>query len=216
MDDTEVWTEADTARGALVALLEGLTPSDWAHPSLCEAWTVRDVAAHVSTPLLGMGRVLLLGLRHPGGTNTLIRESAKTLARRQSTEQITDNLRRMIGFHHHFTLTCREALIDILSHSLDIAIPLGLPLADELSVPALAEAADRVVSYGGKGSAKVFRRLDLGHVRLQATDTDWATGSGDLAAGSMRDVYLALTGRTVHLDRLRGPGADRLTASLAA
>jgi uncharacterized protein (TIGR03083 family) len=37
-----------TERLAFVDLLEGLTPEQWATPSLCSAWTVQEVAAHVA------------------------------------------------------------------------------------------------------------------------------------------------------------------------
>lgn len=82
MDDTEVWSAVDRRRRAIVDLLTGLTPGEWDTPSLCEGWTVRDVAAHLTMPLLSMRQLILLAIRYPGGTNHLIREGSIDLARR--------------------------------------------------------------------------------------------------------------------------------------
>jgi AcrR family transcriptional regulator len=43
---SEVWAAIDDQRRTLVALLEGLSAEEWLQPSLCDAWRVRDVAAH--------------------------------------------------------------------------------------------------------------------------------------------------------------------------
>ena len=37
-------------RLGLADLFDGLTEAQWSVPSLCEGWTVRDVAAHLVTP----------------------------------------------------------------------------------------------------------------------------------------------------------------------
>ena len=53
MDTALAPAEIDRAvraeRLAVVALLAGLTPEEWSTPSLCGAWTVREVAAHLTT-----------------------------------------------------------------------------------------------------------------------------------------------------------------------
>ena len=38
---------AEQERASLLDLLSGLTDEQWAAPSLCSRWTVRDVAVHV-------------------------------------------------------------------------------------------------------------------------------------------------------------------------
>ena len=48
MDDDELWQAIDAQRGRLVALLGELTEEQWRRPSLCDGWTVRDVAAHLT------------------------------------------------------------------------------------------------------------------------------------------------------------------------
>lgn len=214
MDDSDVWSAVDRRRRAIVDLLAGLAPGEWDTPSLCEGWTVRDVAAHLTMPLLTMRQLTLLAIRHPGGTNHLIREGSIDLARRHDPGQLLHRLDLLVGRHRAFPgLTCRESLIDAIGHTFDIAIPLGR----EIHVPAaeVAEAADRVVSYRGRGNAKVFRALPLATFRLTATDHAWSTGDGAQVTGTMTDLFLLLTGRTPRIGHLHGPGADDLRRALA-
>jgi len=215
MDDTEVWSAVDRRRRAIVELLTSLDPGEWDTPSLCEGWRVRDVAAHLTMPLLTMRQMALLAVRHPGRTNHLIREGSIDLARRHDPAQLLDRLGLLVGQHRALPgLTCRESLIDAVGHTLDMAIPLNR----EIGIPAneVAEAADRVVSYRGRGNAKVFRSLPLTPFRLTATDHTWSTGAGAEVTGTMTDLFLLLTGRTVRIGHLHGPGADDLRGSVAA
>ena len=215
MDDTEVWSAVDRRRRAIVELLTSLDPGEWDTPSLCEGWRVRDVAAHLTMPLLTMRQMALLAVRHPGRTNHLIREGSIDLARRHDPAQLLDRLGLLVGQHRALPgLTCRESLIDAVGHTLDLAIPLsreiGIPVGD------VAEAADRVVSYRGRGNAKVFRSLPLATFRFTATDHDWSTGDGAQVTGTMTDLFLLLTGRTARIEHLDGPGADELRRTVAA
>ena len=59
-----------TERLALIDFLETLTPADWAVPSLCDGWTVQDVAAHLASAS-AMGSVSWSPSRHvPGSGRT--------------------------------------------------------------------------------------------------------------------------------------------------
>ena len=48
MDSDTVWQHIDDERAWLADLLESLAQEAWQQPSLCEGWTVRDVAAHLT------------------------------------------------------------------------------------------------------------------------------------------------------------------------
>lgn len=214
MDDTEVWSAVDRRRRAIIDLLKNLAPDEWDTPSLCAGWTVGDVAAHLTMPLLTLPQFALLAIRHPGGVNHLIREGSIDLARRHDHEQLLQRLEQLVGRHRPIPgLTCREALIDAIGHTFDMAIPLG----HEIDVPAVevAEAADRVLSYRGRGNARVFRKLPLTTYRLTATDHTWSTGDGAPVTGTMTDLFLLLTGRVFPVGHLHGPGADHLRQTLA-
>lgn len=215
MDDIEVWSAVDRRRSAIVELLAGLPPTEWDTPSLCEGWTVRDVAGHLTMPLLTKRQLVGLALRHPGGTNRLIRDGSRELARRHDPDELVRRIGQSVGLHRPIPgLTCRESLVDAVGHSLDMGIPLG---RDVVVPPAdVAEAADHVLSYGGRGKAKVFRSLPLAGLRLTATDHAWCAGHGPEVTGSMTDLFLLLTGRTARVGALRGAGADELRKRIAA
>lgn len=115
MDRDEVWTAIDAQRLRLTGLLEQLTDAQWRHPSLCEGWTVRDVAGHLtfaqSTVLEMVGEVFRTGAL--GGMKRMIRDGAIRRAARP-TEQLIADIRGMIGSQRHIqVVTYRETLIDM-------------------------------------------------------------------------------------------------------
>lgn len=211
MDTNQVWSAIDSHRDATAGLLATLSEQDWCRPSLCDGWTVRDVAAHLTLQQLGFVDGVRMALRHGiGDLNRTIREAARAKASADPAELIRE-LRDTIGSRrHNVGLTARETLIDILVHSQDIAIP----LRRELPLPSAAagEAASRVWSYAGGRKAGVFRALPVRAVRLEATDIAWEVGTGPVARGPITAVLLALTGRRPGVDGLTGPGAERLRA----
>lgn len=211
MNDDEIWTAIDTQRLRTAELLESLTEDEWGQPSLCDGWTVRDVAAHLTLQQLGLRDVLRFALRHPTsmlGINRVIHRSARFRAE-APVDSLIAALRGMVGSRrHNIGLTSLEPLIDILVHGQDIAIPLGR----DLPVPAAAAAAaaTRVWSSRGGPKGKVFDDLLLGDCQLRATDVDWSVGQGPLVEAPMAMLLLLITGRRVVLPHLSGDGADLL------
>src|ERR1700745_2915753 len=49
MGTTEIWPTVHAERKALAADLRDLSDAEWAGPSLCGNWTVRDVLAHMTS-----------------------------------------------------------------------------------------------------------------------------------------------------------------------
>ena len=109
---------------------------------------------------------------------------------------------------HNAFVTPLETLTDILVHSQDIAIPLGLDLAMRPTASTLA--ATRRWDTRGTWLAIVFRRLSLEGYRLTATDTHWTPGQGPEVTGPIGALLLLLTGRDAALEHLTGDGADAL------
>jgi uncharacterized protein (TIGR03083 family) len=101
-----------------------------------------------------------------------------------------------------------EPMLDVLVHGQDIALPLGLPRA--MPVAAAAAAATRVWTMGWPMSRAFRARTRLRGLQLTATDVGWRAGEGRRVEGPIQAVLLLLTGRTAALDRLSGPGLDRL------
>lgn len=194
MDETEVWSVIDRQRSQVADLLSAMTPAELATQSLCDAWTVRDVAAHLTMLTLSTPRLLGLALRHAGSTNRVIREGAIGLGRRLDTDEIIGRIRSLVGDRRTMPgLGSREALLDVLAHTYDVTIPLGI----EADHPrdALAESADRAIAYGTGRNSKVFRQLPWRGHRLVATDHDWSHGEGPVIEDTMGGLFLLLTGR---------------------
>jgi uncharacterized protein (TIGR03083 family) len=191
MDDEAVWQVVHHERRALGALLRELTPARWEHPSLCQGWTVRDVAAHV------------IAWR-------MIRDEARRRAARQ-TSQILADFDRLAGSRHRPPfVTCHEALVDVVVHTQDIALPLGL--RHDMPREASAHCATRVWRIG----FPFWARRRLSGLRLEATDVDWSVGEGAPVEGPVGSLLLLLTGRRAALERLTGEGAARLAARTGA
>jgi uncharacterized protein (TIGR03083 family) len=189
-DEDLAWQAIRTQRLAVADLLETLDAEEWLHPSLCEGWSVQDVAAHLTLQQLGLIDGLAMFVRAPGGMNRVIREAARREAAHTSREEVVARIRASADSRrHNVGVTHRETLIDALVHGQDIARPLGrvLPVPSE----AAALAADRVWSKGWP----FYPRRRLAGMRLAATDAPWAAGEGPEVRGRLGDLLLVLTGR---------------------
>lgn len=208
-DDDEIWAAIDAHRLLTADFLASISSAQWRHPSLCDGWTVQDVAAHLTMQQLWLGEALLCALRYPGGINRMIRQSAKRRAE-LPRQEIINEIRAMVGSRrHNFGVTCQETLIDILVHSQDIAMPLGRTL--EVDPEAAAIAATRVWSFARGAKAKVFAKIPLDGLRFRATDVAWHVGAGRVVEGPIAAILLVLTGRLAALPMLSGEGAAILT-----
>ena len=113
-------------RRALVDFLETVGPDEWATPSLCDGWTVQDVAAHVaSAPALTMSETLLDMARAGFRPNAFTAGSARRWARR-GPAAILDQLRTNAeNGAKPLGVPPVAALVDAVVHQLDIRRPLG-------------------------------------------------------------------------------------------
>jgi uncharacterized protein (TIGR03083 family) len=209
-----LWSGVDDQRTRTANLLEQLTPEQLEHPSLCEGWTVRHVAAHLTLQQQGYRDVAAFVARNPQmlrhlGLNATIHHSALILAEQMSVEENVARIRAMVGSRRHNAfVTPYDALSDTLVHGQDIAVPLGLelPMRPEVAVM----AATRLWAVRHSWISAVYRRLPLDDHRLTATDADWTRGQGPAVEGPIGALVLLLSGRRVALDQLSGPGADSL------
>jgi uncharacterized protein (TIGR03083 family) len=213
-DVDAMWAAIDDQRARTADLLERLTQDQWGHPSLCEGWTVRHVAAHLTLQQQRIGDALAFILRHPRmlrsvTLNATIHDSALLQAQLLTTSEIIERIRAGIGSRRHNAfVTPLETLTDILVHSQDIAIPLGLELP--MHPAAAAVAATRRWDTRHTWLASVNRRIPLDDYRLVATDTEWTRGEGSEVAGPIGGLLLLLTGRDAALEHLTGAGVAAL------
>lgn len=203
MDSTRRWQHIEEHRRRLVALLTSLTDSQWTVPSLCEGWSVRHVAAHLTDAEVRLADVLGSLVRARFDLDTMVRDRA--LENRASPAELVSRLRTMIGSRRSAVgVTPRETLLDVLVHGQDIAVPLGVELP--IDPEAAADAIERVLTMP--------RRLRLWRppvgVALVATDADWRHGAGEEVRGSMRWLLLAVTARHGAREHLEG-ATDQLS-----
>lgn len=207
--DEEYWQAVRSVRLAVADLLETLPAAEWDAPSLCAGWRVRDVAGHLSlVPTITTGELLSAGPRagfnmHRINTHLALRHGARP------PEEILAHLRAHAGTRRTArVLDTRNSLFDVIVHSQDIAIPLGRPFAVPAEYTRLG--LQRVWAMGFPFRAA--RRL--AGLRLQATDTDWAVGSGPQITGPALSLLLLLTGRTqTAVQTLSGPGLATVLAA---
>ncbi|MFC4070934.1 maleylpyruvate isomerase family mycothiol-dependent enzyme [Actinoplanes subglobosus] len=206
------WPEIHRQRIAVADLLDGLRADQWEQPSLCDGWTVRDVAGHLTLQQIGL-RELADMLRHwRGGMNPTIHDAARRRAAAWTPERLVADIRDTAALRRrNIGVTPMETLIDLLVHAQDIALPLGLvhPMPPE----AAAAATRRTLTMRFPPPPPSVRLM--AGVRLTATDLSWSFGDGPEARGPIDALLLTVTGRAVALPRLTGPGAEILATRLA-
>ncbi len=127
MNDEAVFAASAVERRAVADLLDGLDERQLATPSLCTAWDVRTVAAHLVAAVALTGRdfagALLRARFRPHTANDIL---ARDVARRPVVE-LADLLRRHADSRFAPPVTGpRAPLTDALVHAGDMRIPLGL------------------------------------------------------------------------------------------
>lgn len=194
---------ARAERAAFADLLDGLTAEQWAAPSLCDGWTVRDVAAH-TVAYLDQGRFALLAA-YARARIDVDRLNSHALARTATVgaEELAGQMRSGVDPCGAGALyRCRVALIECVIHQQDVRRALGVrrEVPVEAVRAALSFAIVSPVIHTARG------------VRLVTTDADWAAGRGPEVYGTGEALLLAITGRlSAVMGALDGEGVALLS-----
>jgi uncharacterized protein (TIGR03083 family) len=201
---TDVWGIIHAERRALAADLQALSEPQWATPSLCTGWTVRDVLAHMTatasmTPPQFIGNFVLSGfnfasLQAKGIEAQKGRSPAETLARFTS----------LVDSSNHPPGPNDTWLGEVIVHSEDIRRALGIKHAYP------TDAAMQVANFYKNSNLLIGAKTRITGLKLRATDADWSNGDGPEVSGPMVSLVLAMTGRTAALDDLAGDGVATL------
>lgn len=204
---TAHWDVIIERRRGVADLLDGLTAAEWSRPSLCAAWSVREVAAHLTLQQLGVRDVLAMLGRWRGTIERTTRYEASRQAARLSPAEIVATLRDTAGRRRHTVgVTPMETLIDLLVHEQDIAIPLGR--RRDMPRPPAAAATQRLLTMRFPPPLPSVRAM--AGLRLTATDVDWSHGEGPELRGPIAALLLTAAGRPALRDQLTGPGSASL------
>lgn len=183
-------SETRAERERLAAVFGGLSPEQWAAPSLCAGWSVGDVAGHMTMFFRVKPLGFFAGLAGAGFSfNRYADRDARSTARAMSQAELVDLLRRNVGnpWQPPGGGAAGPLSHDVI-HGLDVTEALGLPAppADRIGL-VLASAGPRQLKYFG---------VDLSGRRLTATDADASVGDGPVAVPlSAKEILLVITGR---------------------
>ena len=210
MDRLKVFAAATDERLQLAALLNDLDEEQLAQPSLCAGWYVKTVAAHlVSTLSDGTAAFMWMAMRRRS-MNRGINELAQRRAR-EPISRIISTLRQ----HADRQMSPPGAgpldpLADVMIHSGDIRIPLGLPFHPDGKRAALA-----LDFLAGPWCFAFVPRGLLKGLSLRGTDVDQVWGNGPEIRGPVAALMMTAGGRTALIDALDGPGLPALRQRLA-
>ena len=193
---TELKDLVRTERLAFIDLLKTLTEDQWRTPSLCSAWTVENVAAHLAwAPVAGPLEMGPAALRAGFRTNRLIADSAVRWTAR-GRPAIFDQLRRNVESDAKpLGMPPVAALTDAVVHGLDVRVPLGLHR--DVDPEAFRLIADWTVTSRWPMTVPVGGnvRKRLRGTRLVAIDARWAWGEGAEVREPGDKILLRLLGR---------------------
>ncbi|PZS24580.1 MAG: maleylpyruvate isomerase family mycothiol-dependent enzyme [Pseudonocardiales bacterium] len=189
MTDLQSWV-APTCNG-LADLLTATAVDTWDAPSLCEGWLVRHVIAHVTMPARLTPEQFGAEMAAAGGDFTVL---CDTVAARDASLPVADLLGQLRSPGLHTWQPpgggAAGALSHAVIHSLDVTIALDRPAV------APAEAATAVLDQLAATGGTLFG-IDLTDVRLEAVDTGWSWGAGQLVRADSGSLVALLSGRAL-------------------
>jgi uncharacterized protein (TIGR03083 family) len=201
VDRDDVYAATARQRCQIADLIDSLDDAQLATPSLCEGWDVKTVAAHLASNVTDGPEFIRLSIRSMKPDRVM-----DMLAHRRArlpAHKIAADLRRHAD-HRYRTLPPRDdrgPLADVLVHSGDIRIPLGLPFEPDSQLA--AEAMIRLTQRTPSGLVPLSR---LRGIRWRATDIDRTWRNGKEVHGPVAALMMAVGGRTALLDQLDRPG----------
>lgn len=201
-----LWSAAHAERAALADELAPLDEEQWAHPSLCERWSIEQVVAHLTAaasvgPLRWFASVF--GARFDFDLHN-DRRLAEHLG--ATPAQTLELFRAVVTSTTSAPGPAAAWLGEVVVHSEDIRRPLGLVRA----VP--VEITTAVAEFYARHNFAVPSRAAIAQLRLEATDGPFAVGDGPLVRGTALALTMAMAGRSAYCNELTGPGVPTLRA----
>ncbi|EME64110.1 hypothetical protein G352_13160 [Rhodococcus ruber BKS 20-38] len=177
--------------GGLADLLASVPAETWDAPSLCAKWQVRHVVAHVTMPARLTPGQFGAEMAAAGGDFTVLSD---TVAARDAFLPVSEHLAHLRSPLLHSWQPpgggAAGALSHAVIHSLDVTVALDRPTV------APAEAVVAVLDQLTAANGALFG-VDLTEVRLEADDTDWDWGSGEVVRADSGRLVALLSGRTL-------------------
>jgi len=200
----DTWTTIQAERQALAADLQDLTSEQWATPSLCSQWTVRDVLAHMTSTASLTPPAFFAKLASSGFNFDKLQESGIAAQRGDSPAATMAHFEAVETSRKHPPGPADTWLGETIVHAEDIRRPLGI----KHSYP--TEAVVRVADFFKGSNLLIGSKKRISGLRLLATDTEWSHGTGPEVAGPILSLVMAMTGRKAPIGDLTGDGVATL------
>ncbi len=204
MAKSDVWPTIHSERKALAADLEALTDEQWATPSLCTDWTVRDVLAHMAatakiSPPQFFGKMITSGF-------SLKSMQSKDIAteRGSSPAETLARFTAEVSSSKHPPGPTDTWLGETIVHAEDIRRALGI----KHDYP--TDAAVQVANFYKGSNLIIGTKKRIAGLRLQATDAAWSHGDGPEVSGPIVSLVMAMAGRKTSDEDLSGDGVATL------
>lgn len=206
----DLWRAAHAERAALADDLEAVDERQWAQPSLCGAWTVEEVVAHL-TAAASIGRLRWTASVAGARFDFDVHNARRLAEHRGATPAETlARFRRVVASTTAASGHTAAWLGEVVVHAQDVRRPLGIARS-----PAVGAVTEVARFYAGRDFTVASRSAAAG-LRLEATDGPFATGAGPLVSGTTLALTMAMAGRRAYCDDLAGPGVAVLRDRCAA
>jgi uncharacterized protein (TIGR03083 family) len=204
MDGADLQPAVAAEYASLADLLAAASGAQWDAWSLCEAWRVREVVAHLTMAARYPEQEFMAELQRHDFDFTKLSNAIASRDGQLPADQLVACLRSEVMAHwtppgggYH------GALNHVVIHGLDVTVPLGVSRVSPDET--IRVVLDDLTSGGGHAH---FGMAVAGRC-LQASDLDWSYGSGAALRGAAGDLAAALCGRTLPAGRLDGEPLHR-------
>lgn len=205
-----LWSAVHAERATLAEDLAGLDDAQWAQASLCGRWSVEEVVAHL-TAAASTGPLRWFASALGARFDFDVHNDRRLAEHRGRTPAETLERFRQVVTSTTAPLGPTTAWLgEVIVHAQDIRRPLGLPRTPPVDVVA------PVAHFFARRNFAVASRSAIDGLRLEATDSSFATGTGPLVRGTTLALTMAMAGRGAYCDDLAGPGVPMLRARCPA
>lgn len=204
------WAAIHQARQELAEDLAGLSDEQWKHRTLCGRWDVEHVVAHL-TAVASVGKLAWMRSIAAAGFRPAVHNDQRLREHLGSTPRETfDRFRAVVDSTVAPTGDLPAYLGEVLVHSEDIRMPLGLPSRCDV------DAATEVARFYASRNFTVNSKTAAAGLHLRATDGPFSAGagSGPEVTGPTLALLMEMAGRRSHLDQLSGEGVPLLAERL--
>ncbi|MFZ0171413.1 MAG: maleylpyruvate isomerase family mycothiol-dependent enzyme [Acidimicrobiales bacterium] len=199
----DVWEMTRAERQRIADKLAAMPDDAWSQPTLCEAWLVRDIVAHlIAIGSMSTGKFVSGMARNRFSFDNFQAEGIRRYANGKSPAEMLSKFKATVSSHAKPPGPKTTVLGEVLVHGEDIFRAQSQGFGDHP-----AEHVVAVADFYKRNGFPLKVKKRIAGVTLRMTDADWSYGSGPEVAGPGISVLMAMVGRKIALADLKGEGA---------